>query len=334
MRRMGRHRRAYSNAGSGGGGGDFLPTDIPGLVLWLRSDLGITAVMSAVASAGTSPPVVTLTGTPSPLLPVEIDITLPGLRGVAMFQWKLGGIVQQTGLVTGASVALGSGTLAAQFTGGASAYLGDNVYTATVQVSAWADQSGIGNSVTQGVLASSPGYSLSGAPNALPSLTFASQFMTGPAAPFTVASTWTLLLITKPNNASASGCLYSCGASAGVGLSLFQGTVTASRREINFNGVNTDEATGTATSTNWEKWVITNSASPAQTMRVGGIPQTVTPGNVSPGGTSASQEIGNRTNGGPIFFNGSHAEIIAYNAALTTTQILSLENYGLARYGV
>ena len=133
MRRMGRHRRSYTNAGTGGGDGDFLPTDIPGLVLWLRSDLGITGVMSAVGSAGTSPPVVTLTGTPSPLLPVEIDITSPGLRGVALFQWKLAGIVQATGLVTGANVVLGTGTLAAQFTGGASAYLADNVYTATVQ---------------------------------------------------------------------------------------------------------------------------------------------------------------------------------------------------------
>jgi hypothetical protein len=156
-RRDARHRRSFINAGSGGGAGDLLPSDIPGLVLWLRSDTGVTTVMSAVAAAGTAPPAVTLTGVPIPGLSVEIDITTPGLRGVALFQWKLGGVVQATLQLTGANVTLNS-TLVAQFPAGT--YSADNVYTATVQVSAWSDQSGNGNNVLQATSANQPGYTV------------------------------------------------------------------------------------------------------------------------------------------------------------------------------
>jgi hypothetical protein len=149
--------------------GQFLPDSIPGLVLWLRADLGITAVMSAVVAAGTAPPAVTLTGVPSPLLPVEIDITGTGALGVP-FTWKLGGVVQATGLVTAANVPLGSGTLAAQFTIGA--YTNDNVYTATVNVSAWADQSNQTASFVQATSANQPSFTVSGI-NGVPSLSFA-----------------------------------------------------------------------------------------------------------------------------------------------------------------
>lgn len=78
-------------------------------------------------AAGTTPPAVTLTGQPIGAWTVEIDISLLGVLGVAQFQWKLNGVVQQTAQVTAATFALGTTGLTANFAAGT--YAADNVYT-------------------------------------------------------------------------------------------------------------------------------------------------------------------------------------------------------------
>jgi hypothetical protein len=59
-------------------------------------------------------PAVTLTGTPNvPLNPIEVDITSP-----TTFSWSINGVVQQTGLAIGGSVALGTTGITANFPAG------------------------------------------------------------------------------------------------------------------------------------------------------------------------------------------------------------------------
>jgi len=54
-------------------------------------------------------PTVTISSAAVPPQVVEIDITSVGALGVAQFQWKLGGVVQGTNLVTAATVQLAAG---------------------------------------------------------------------------------------------------------------------------------------------------------------------------------------------------------------------------------
>lgn len=138
----------------------FTPKSVAGLALWLRSDLGITFVMGPVVATGTAPPAVTLTGTPVTASSIEIDITLTGILGTATFQWKLAGVVQQTGQLTAATFALGTTGLTANFPVGA--YVNDNVFVSSPQVSAWADQSGLGNNFSQGTASRQPIFNANG----------------------------------------------------------------------------------------------------------------------------------------------------------------------------
>lgn len=156
----------------------FSPLSIANLKGWWRADLGITAAMSPVTATGTTPPTVTLTGTPTvtqtvattPL--IEIDITTGGSLGAAAFTWKLNGVVQQTGQSTAATFALGSTGLTANFSAGT--YSTNNVYTANMTVSAWADQSGNTNNVSQATAAKQPVYNARKPNfNSKPTLTFA-----------------------------------------------------------------------------------------------------------------------------------------------------------------
>lgn len=88
------------------------------------------ATMTAVTSAGTAPPVVTLTGTPASAVSVIIAITTGGARGTAVFKWSSdGGATYTSTVTTGATNVLGATGLTANFATGTN-YSTDNVYTA------------------------------------------------------------------------------------------------------------------------------------------------------------------------------------------------------------
>jgi len=92
---------------------------------------GAATINSTMVATGTTPPAVSISGT-APFTNVdkiEIDITLGGARGTALFQWKLNGVVQATGVVTAATNVLGTTGLTANFPVGT--YNADNVYTKT-----------------------------------------------------------------------------------------------------------------------------------------------------------------------------------------------------------
>lgn len=124
--------------------GPILPSDLGGLQLWLRADLGLTYGTSPIIATGTTPPAVTLTGTPNDVYSFEIDITTLGVRGVAVFKWSSdGGSTYTTGVLTAATVVLGSTGVTANFPTGT--YAADNVYTSFSTVIQWNDQSGTGD---------------------------------------------------------------------------------------------------------------------------------------------------------------------------------------------
>jgi hypothetical protein len=143
-------------------GNPMLYAEQYGLKLWLRADMGITLGGTLLAS-GTTPPVVTITGTPTSQvgLHVEIDSVAGGTGlGQATFKWSTnnGTSYVATGVATAASVVLGTTGVTAQFAAGP--YNIDNKWDATV--SAWADQSGNGNHATQATAAQQPVFSLAG----------------------------------------------------------------------------------------------------------------------------------------------------------------------------
>ncbi len=95
--------QSYNVAGNGAAQWQgFSPTWIPGLALWLRADLGVTAVAGPVTATGTTPPTVTLAGTPtaaqtSAATPyVELDCTTLGILGTSLYTLKLNGAVVAT----------------------------------------------------------------------------------------------------------------------------------------------------------------------------------------------------------------------------------------------
>ncbi len=89
-----------------------------------------------VQKFGTTPPLVTMTGTPSADYQIQIDVQTGGALTVATFNWSSDGGVTFTGPVTTAStVVLGSTGITATFHGGT--YDANNQYYAHAVVSGW-----------------------------------------------------------------------------------------------------------------------------------------------------------------------------------------------------
>ena len=115
-------------------------TSIPGVAPTLvQAGTGTALIaapqVSAVISSGTTPPVVTITGTPTQATPAGVyGITIPlgGAVGTATFTWTINGVVQGTAIVTASTVVLGSTGLTANFAAGT--YATNNIYNFGVTV--------------------------------------------------------------------------------------------------------------------------------------------------------------------------------------------------------
>ena len=298
------------------------PLDIPGCVLWLRADLGVTYVQGPVTATGTTPPAVTLTGQPvSPSTSLEIDITLGGLRGTAVFSWKLNGVVQQTLQLTAATFALGTTGVTANFAAGT--YTNDNVYTSVVVVSTWADQSSLANAAVQATASNRPSYNaVDSSYNGSPSLSFAkaaSQSMaTGSIA--TYAQPYTIIFVANDD--------------AGGAYVVVSGTTSVSGIYTNSGPISiyAGSAHGSATSMSNPTVVagIFNGANSTLYANSSSVPiLTTSPGSGALDGTVA---IGNSGLAGPM--NGKIAEVVVYSNALTTSQLRSLFMYLGSRYAI
>lgn len=109
----------------------------PGAVTQTGSGPVITAPkLSAVTSAGTAPPVVTLTGaTPLKFIDLVVEITTGGARGVAVFRYSLDGgdTWAESAVTTAATYLMPNTGVTLNFATGTD-YTNDNVYTASTCV--------------------------------------------------------------------------------------------------------------------------------------------------------------------------------------------------------
>lgn len=123
------HEPSYSSAELGTALDALLTNPLEWAMVHL---VGVVAPeMSPVTESGTTPPDVTLTGTPNGYHNVVIDITLGGARGTAEFRWSIdgGATWAASGVATAASVTLTGTGLTAAFSTGTD-YNVDNLYTA------------------------------------------------------------------------------------------------------------------------------------------------------------------------------------------------------------
>jgi hypothetical protein len=303
--------------------GSFVPGDIPGLILFLRSDAGITPVLSNVVATGTSPPAVTFSGLPSPLLPVEVDVTGTGALGVP-FTWKLGGVVQGSG-ITAANVPLGLGTLAAQFPVGA--YTNNDVYKANVQASAWADQSGAGNNAVQATSSHQLVFNLTGANNNQPYLSnpsgLGTNLMTGT---FAIAPTNVTLFVVAAYVSNAAQQTPFCTNDINVGSAFFYknpGMCARVDATTLIDTPNTESALDAA----FHVHVLTANSSFITYYR-DGLQRTQIAGNGAPVSQTAFT-IGQFGTSTSFPWPGGISGILAYNSALSPAQVALVSAYAL-----
>jgi hypothetical protein len=89
----------------------------------------LTPTYGAGSSTGTTPPVVSLSGTPTGVFNFVIKITTLGARGTAVFKWSSdGGASYTSGVTTAATNVLGSTGITAAFATGTD-YAVDNIYS-------------------------------------------------------------------------------------------------------------------------------------------------------------------------------------------------------------
>lgn len=147
---------------AGGLVGDDLPwspMQTGTLELWWVGGHGLVgAATGSVTSEGTSPPTVTLTGTPVIACRLRIEVKTAGTLGNSLFRWSIDGgrsWVQQD-VPTAASVLLSPLGVTAQFSAGT--YPNDAVYTADMTVGEWRDIAGNGIVVTQTIPSRRPRF--------------------------------------------------------------------------------------------------------------------------------------------------------------------------------
>lgn len=91
--------------------------------------------VAGVISSGTTPPAITITGTPTQATPAGVyGITIPlgGAVATATFTWTINGVVQGTAILTASTVALGTTGLTANFSAGT--FFVNNIYNFGVTV--------------------------------------------------------------------------------------------------------------------------------------------------------------------------------------------------------
>ena len=325
-RRIGRSRRQVP---FGQVFGEFIPPDISGLKLWLRSDKGVTTVVSPVTAAGTAPPAVTITGsltagiaqTAAATPFVEIDITLTGIRGTATFTWKLNGVVQQTLQLTAATFVLGGTGLTANFPAGT--YTSDNTFKVNINVSAWADQSSNGNDVLQAAGASQPTYSttdsLFGNRPTVGFLGSSSQFLRTSSS-IAQASPFTTIVVARSTVSNNQ----LCGSFASG-----NGAIIAQTSAWLYYAGSTISSSAIMSATPAVVAAVENTTS---TIYVNNSSASVASGNAGVGALSSTYQLSGAAVSG--YLTGAIAEVILYSSALSNAQLSSVFLYLGARYRI
>lgn len=313
-----------------GAGGSTNPRNIPGLLIWLRSDSGITTAMSAVAATGTTPPAVTLTGTiaagqkqTATTTPyIEIDCTTGGTGAAASGTFKVNGVSVLTSQAFNATVVIPNTGLTANFPN--SAYTNNNIYKANINASGWKDLiSGV--NFTQGTSALQPIYLGSDSNyNNYPSLNFVganSQVLIGTIGATIAQPMSEVIFGNMASNGSQQGFFADAGGQTGIFkrttnfYNLFGGTFVATT-----NNSTTPNAFGG----------IFNGAS--SVLYIGSTGTNLAVGNAGAAGIN-NTTVGVGGSGVPTnYITGAIAEIMVFNSALAISNFSKMFNYGAARY--
>lgn len=295
------------------------PLQVSGLRAWIEAGNDMTGgPMSAVTSSGTSPPVVTLSGTAVRACHLRIEVKTAGALGVSRFRWSINGGRSwvASDIPTAASVLLSPLGVTANFASGV--YPNNAVYTADVHVGQVNDKSGNGNHLV-GVSTQFPPFSIAGINNK-PALAFSPvDFMriTG----LNIPAPYSLYVVGRcTSQASLRAFLGKTASGSGM---LFY-TNTASTVAVS-DGAVTRQVTVDATVTRCYI-IIVNGAS--SQIRVDGTATTVSLTDVALTGLGVGADaVSGAGLDGPI------AEVMIFNAALTTDECMALEARSRAKWG-
>ena len=309
--------------GPGFGPLNFSPLQIAGCVLWLRSDLGVTFVQGPVVATGTTPPAVTLTGTPlSRKTSIQLICTAAGTQTTATFAYYLNGVFQNS-FTSAAAVVLGTTGITANFPVGAYTNTPSaDTYNSVVTVSAWADESGAGNNVTQATAALQPAYT--NGTNQKPGVTGdgVSQYLKTAGNLSTAVATWFVVAFTSTqgaferamiggNNGTSNGhILYTNSANV---QALFNGSSSGGPLNATMPAVY-GVLTGGAGGMYWNGQLI------------GGVNTTWTADN------TPLCACGDPTNA--IYSDGPVIEVIGYSGVLAAAQFSTVGRYLASRYNI
>ena len=199
-------------------------------------------------------------------------------------------------------------------------------------VSAWADQSGNGNSVAQATPGKQPTYNASGGPNGTPYLNFVNanaQVLAGATNPVASTTNVTIYIVLQLSSPTTNATAYNIGNS--IGASYLH---SANARDFVAIGLVDQQDTTNVATSSFEKWTLTYGAGPSATLRVNGVAHTLSPNNTSPAAAAAAQYVGAGSNGTTSYLQGNIAEIIVFNGVHAAAQIAQNESYLFARYGL
>jgi hypothetical protein len=202
--------------------------------------------------------------------------------------------------------------------------------TIATGVSAWADQSGNGNTFTQVTGSKQPTVSAGTGPLGRQVLNFASassQFLSRASACGLTSTSFTLFIIAKSLATNAQMEWIDLGDSdTGEGFGIGTDLLATGNRNGEHGGVGGEVSWGAAT-TSWEAWAVQRNSTPLISAWVNGAAQAVSGNNQAVNAFNANTCIGARSTGSAEFLNGSILEIFAYTSVLDANTVANLNNY-------
>jgi hypothetical protein len=295
------------------------PLQVSSLYLWWEVGPNMTGgPMSAVTSSGTSPPVVTLSGTAVLACTLRIEVKTAGALGTSRFRWSIddGRSWVQSNVPTAASVLLSPLGVTVNFAVGV--YPNNAVYTANVHVGQVDDRSGNSRHLV-GVTSQFPPYASVGI-NSKPSLQFVpTDFMriTGISVP----APHSIYVVGKYTSQASVRALL--GRTAAGTNALFY-SVTPTTMDWN-DGTVQRSVTVDATIAHCYI-IITNGAS--SNIRVDGVDHTVSLTNSTITGLGVGADA---VNG--LGLDGYVSEVMVFSGVLTADECMALEARSRLKWG-